>query len=144
MGAGAMFGLPVAEYPQVVPPTIAINASYPGANPETIASTVASPLEQEMTGLPDLLYQSSQSLPDGGMELTLTFNLGTDLDKILPEVQNRVQRATPRLPEEVRRLGHHRKSHPQPAYGGAPADARTAACRCSISATSVGYGCKMN
>lgn len=105
LGAGSMLGLPVAEYPEVVPPTIAINAAYPGANPETIAETVASPLEQEMTGLPNLLYQESQSLPDGAMQLTLTFDLEADLDTLLPEVQNRVQRATPRLPEEVRRLG---------------------------------------
>ena len=105
LGAASMFNLPIAEYPEVVPPTIQITAAYPGASPETIASTVASPLEQEMTGLPDLLYQGSQSLPDGAMSLTLTFDLDADLDVLLTEVQNRVQRATPRLPEDVRRLG---------------------------------------
>ena len=105
LGAASMFNLPIAEYPEVVPPTIAIQAAYPGASPETIASTVASPLEQEMTGLPDLLYQESQSLPDGAMTLTLTFALDADLDALLTEVQNRVQRATPRLPDDVRRLG---------------------------------------
>ena len=75
-----MLQLPISEYPEVVPPTIAINASYPGANPETIAQTVANPLEQELTGLDKLLYMYSQSMPDGAMQLTLTFALGTDLD----------------------------------------------------------------
>jgi multidrug efflux pump len=105
LGALAAFKLPVSEYPQVVPPSIAINATYPGASPETIAATVAGPLEQQMTGLDGLLYMSSQSTPDGGMGLTLTFAIGTDLDKVLVDVQNRVQVATPRLPDEVRRLG---------------------------------------
>lgn len=105
LGLLAMNRLPVSEYPEVVPPTIAINASYPGASPETIAATVAGPLEQNMTGLDNLLYLFSQSMPDGTMQLTLTFKLGTDLDKLLIEVQNRIQRASPRLPEEVRRLG---------------------------------------
>ena len=105
LGLLAMNRLPVSEYPEVVPPTIAINASYPGASPETIAATVAGPLEQSMTGLDNLLYLFSQSMPDGTMQLTLTFKLGTDLDKLLIEVQNRIQRASPRLPEEVRRLG---------------------------------------
>jgi multidrug efflux pump len=105
LGALSIFRLPVSEYPEVVPPTIAINANYPGANPETIAATVAGPLEQQMTGIDGMLYLFSQSTPDGTMQLTLTFKIGTDLDKALVEVQNRVQRATPRLPEEVRRLG---------------------------------------
>lgn len=105
MGALAMFKLPVSEYPEVVPPTIAINATYPGASPETIAATVAGPLEQQMTGLDGMLYMFSQSMPDGAMQLTLTFKLGTNLNVMLTEVQNRIQRATPRLPEEVRRLG---------------------------------------
>ena len=105
LGAIAMFKLPISEYPEVVPPTIAINASYPGASPETIAATVAGPLEQQMTGLDGMIYLFSQSMPDGAMALTLTFRLGTDLDKTLIEVQNRIQRATARLPDEVRRLG---------------------------------------
>ena len=105
LGLLAMFKLPVSEYPEVVPPTIAINAFYPGASPETIAATVAGPLEQQMTGLDGMLYMFSQSMPDGAMQLTLTFKLGTNLDVMLTEVQNRIQRATPRLPEEVRRLG---------------------------------------
>jgi hydrophobe/amphiphile efflux-1 (HAE1) family protein len=105
LGGLSMLRLPVSEYPEVVPPTIAVNATYPGASPETIATTVASPLEQQMTGIDGLLYLFSQSTPDGAMGLTLTFKIGTDLDKALVEVQNRVQVATPRLPEEVRRLG---------------------------------------
>jgi multidrug efflux pump len=105
IGGLAVWRLPISEYPEVVPPTIAIVANYPGANPETVAATVASPLEQEMVGIEDMLYQHSQSNTDGFMQLTLTFKIGTDLDKILVEVQNRIQRATPRLPEEVRRLG---------------------------------------
>ncbi len=105
LGVLAMTRLPVSEYPEVVPPSIGINAVYPGASPETIASTVAGPLEQQMTGLDNLLYMFSQSMPDGTMQLTLTFKLGTNLDILLTEVQNRIQRATPRLPEEVRRLG---------------------------------------
>ena len=105
LGTLAMWKLPISEYPEVVPPTIAINAAYPGASPETIASTVAGPLEQQMTGLDGMLYMFSQSMPDGTMQLTLTFKLGTDLNIMLTEVQNRIQRATPRLPEEVRRLG---------------------------------------
>ena len=112
LGLLALNRLPVSEYPEVVPPTIAINASYPGASPETIAATVAGPLEQNMTGLDNLLYLFSQSMPDGTMQLTLTFKLGTDLDKLLIEVQNRIQRASPRLPEEVRRLGVSRRRPP--------------------------------
>jgi len=105
LGLLSMWKLPISEYPEVVPPTIQINATYPGASPETIASTVASPLEQQMTGLDGLLYISSQSTPDGSMALVLTFHIGTDLDKVLVDVQNRVQKATPRLPDDVRRLG---------------------------------------
>jgi multidrug efflux pump len=105
LGILAMFKLPVSEYPEVVPPTITIDASYPGASPETIAATVAGPLEQQMTGLENLIYMFSQSMPDGSMKVTLTFKLGTNLNIMLTEVQNRIQRATPRLPEEVRRLG---------------------------------------
>jgi multidrug efflux pump len=105
VGGLALFRLPIAEYPQVIPPTIAITATYPGANPETVATTVASPLEQQMVGVPGMLYMQSQSNLDGLMTLTLTFGIGTNLDQILVDVQNRIQRATPRLPEEVRRLG---------------------------------------
>jgi multidrug efflux pump len=105
VGVIAMYRLPIAEYPEVVPPTIVISATYPGANPETIAQTVAAPLEQQMTGIDGMLYVYSQSNNDGTMALTLTFNIGTDLDKALLEVQNRIQRAQPRLPLDVTRLG---------------------------------------
>jgi multidrug efflux pump len=105
LGLLAINRLPVSEYPEVVPPAIQITAAYPGASPETIAATVAGPLEQQMTGLDGLLYMGSQSTPDGSMQLNLTFRIGTDLNPVLTEVQNRIQRASPRLPEEVRRLG---------------------------------------
>ncbi len=105
IGGLSLFRLPISEYPEVIPPTIAITARYPGANPETVATTVASPLEQQMVGVSGMLYMQSQSNIDGLMTLTLTFGIGTNLDEILVDVQNRIQRATPRLPEEVRRLG---------------------------------------
>ncbi|MFM2090672.1 MAG: Efflux pump rane transporter BepE [Planctomycetota bacterium] len=97
--------LPVSEYPEVVPPSIVVNASYPGAAPETVADTVAGPLEQQFTGIPGLLFQSSTSTADGQMALSLTFRLGTDMQAALVEVQNRIARAQARLPEDVRRLG---------------------------------------
>jgi hydrophobe/amphiphile efflux-1 (HAE1) family protein len=105
VGAIAYLSLPVAQYPDVVPPTIVVTASYPGAPPEVIAETVATPIEQEVNGVEDMLYMSSQSTSDGQMQLTITFKLGTDLDKAQVLVQNRVAIAEPRLPEDVRRLG---------------------------------------
>ena len=105
VGLIAMFKLPISEYPEVVPPTIVVTATYPGANPKTIAETVASPLEQEINGVEDSLYMFSQSTGDGVMSLTITFKLGTDVDKAQVQVQNRVAQALPKLPEEVRRLG---------------------------------------
>ncbi|MGH6933113.1 MAG: efflux RND transporter permease subunit, partial [Dongiaceae bacterium] len=105
IGAIAYFTLPVAQYPEVVPPTVVVRTSYPGANPEVIAETVATPIEQEINGVEDMLYMTSQSTNDGQMSLTITFKLGTDLDKAQVLVQNRVAVAEPRLPEEVRRSG---------------------------------------
>ena len=105
VGAIAYYTLPVAQYPEVVPPTVVVRASYPGANPEVIAETVATPIEQEINGVEDMLYMTSQSTNDGQMTLTITFKLGTDLDKAQVLVQNRVAIAEPRLPEEVRRSG---------------------------------------
>ncbi|HET8555003.1 MAG TPA: efflux RND transporter permease subunit [Rhodanobacteraceae bacterium] len=97
--------LPISEYPQVVPPTVVVTANYPGADPETIAQTVATPLETQINGVQGMLYTSSQSTTDGRMTLTVTFALGTDPDKAQQQVQNRVAQALPRLPEEVQRLG---------------------------------------
>jgi len=105
VGAIAYLSLSVAQYPEVVPPTIVVTASYPGAPPEVIAETVATPIEQEVNGVEDMLYMSSQSTTDGQMQLTITFKLGTDLDKAQVLTQNRVAIAEPRLPEDVRRLG---------------------------------------
>src|SRR5271156_2766946 len=81
VGLIAMFRLPISEYPEVVPPTIVVRANYPGANPKTIAETVASPLEQSINGVEGMLYQSSQATADGVMTLTITFALDTDVDK---------------------------------------------------------------
>jgi hydrophobe/amphiphile efflux-1 (HAE1) family protein len=105
VGLIAMWRLPISEYPEVVPPTIVVRASYPGANPKTIAETVASPLEQAVNGVEDSLYMFSQATPDGVMTLTVTFKLGTDIDKAQVQVQNRVSQALPKLPEEVRQFG---------------------------------------
>src|SRR5918994_431508 len=113
VGGIAFLGLPVAQYPDIAPPTIVVRASYPGADAETVAATVATPLEQQINGVEDMLYMSSNSTGDGNMSLTITFELGTNLDKAQVLVQNRVAIATPRLPEEVRRLGvTTRKSSP--------------------------------
>jgi HAE1 family hydrophobic/amphiphilic exporter-1 len=105
VGAIAYFGLPVTQYPDVVPPTIIVTASYPGATPEVIADTVAAPIEQEINGVEGMLYLTSSSTSDGRLTLTITFELGTDLDAAQVLVQNRVAIAEPRLPEEVRRIG---------------------------------------
>ena len=105
VGLLALFKLPVAEYPPVVPPTVVVKAVYPGANPQVIADTVATPIEQEVNGVEDMLYMSAQCTSDGSMSLTVTFKIGTDLDKAQVLVQNRVAVAEPKLPEEVRRLG---------------------------------------
>jgi len=97
--------LPISEYPEVVPPSIVVRATYPGANPEVIAQTVATPLEEQINGVEGMLYMSSQATSDGVMTLTVTFKLGTDPDKAQQLVQNRVSQAEPRLPEEVKTIG---------------------------------------
>src|SRR6186713_256376 len=104
-GLISLFAMPISEYPDVVPPSVLVRATYPGANPKVIAETVATPIEEQINGVEGMLYMSSQATTDGAMTLTVTFRLGTDPDKATQLVQNRVQQAEPRLPEEVRRLG---------------------------------------
>ena len=104
-GALSLRLLPISEYPEVVPPTVVVRANYPGANTQVIAETVAAPLEQAINGVEDMLYTSSQSTADGLMTLTVTFALGTDLDKSQVLVQNRVAQTLPKLPEVTQRLG---------------------------------------
>src|SRR5919198_2883618 len=104
-GLIALRGMPISEYPEVVPPSVVVRAQYPGANPKVIAETVATPIEEAISGVEGMLYMSSQATTDGLMTLTVTFKLGTDPDHAQQLVQNRVTQAEPRLPEEVRRLG---------------------------------------
>jgi len=105
LGGLAFVGLPVSQYPEVVPPTVVVTAFYPGADARTLAETVATPLEQEINGVEDMLYLSSSSTSDGRVQITVTFRLGTDLDKAQVLVQNKINAAIARLPEEVRRQG---------------------------------------
>jgi multidrug efflux pump len=105
LGLIALFELPIAQYPEVAPPTVYVTASYPGASADVVAATVATPLEQEINGVEDMLYMSSQCSSDGTLRLGVTFKTGTDLNKAQVLVQNRVTVAEPRLPEDVRRLG---------------------------------------
>ena len=104
-GLIALPSLPISEYPEVVPPSVVVRAQYPGANPQVIAETVATPLEEAINGVEGMLYMSSQATTDGLMTLTVSFKLGTDPDKAQQMVQNRVSQAEPRLPEEVQAPG---------------------------------------
>jgi multidrug efflux pump len=104
-GLIAIARLPVSEYPDVVPPSVVVRAQYPGANPKVIAETVAAPLEEQINGVDGMLYMTSQNTADGALMLTVSFKLGTKIEQAETDVQNRVQRALPRLPEEVRQLG---------------------------------------
>src|ERR1700712_3525623 len=105
LGLGALAILPIAQYPQIVPPTVQVTPAYPGASADTVARTVATPLEQQINGVEDMLYLSSQSTGDGNLAITVTFRIGTDLNVAQMLTQNRVQNALPRLPEDVQRLG---------------------------------------
>jgi multidrug efflux pump len=104
-GSIAMFSLPIAQYPQIAPPTVTVSATYPGANAETVAKTVATPIEEQINGVENMLYMSSQSTNTGNLNLTVTFKVGTNLDVAQVQVQNRVAIAQPQLPPEVQLQG---------------------------------------
>ena len=101
----SMFNLPIAEYPEVSPPTIQVSANFPGANPATIAETVATPLEEQINGVENMIYMNSLATSDGRVRIDVTFDIGTDPDLAQQLVQNRVAQATPRLPDVTRQLG---------------------------------------
>src|SRR5690349_5573417 len=105
LGLGALAILPVAQYPEIVPPTVQVTTSYPGASAETVSRTVATPLEQEINGVENMLYMNSQSTGDGNLTITVTFRIGTDLNVAQMLTQNRVQDVLSRLPEDVQRQG---------------------------------------
>ena len=105
LGLGALVVLPVAQYPEIVPPTVQVTTSYPGASAQVVSQTVATPLEQEINGVENMIYMSSQSTGDGKLTITVTFRIGTDLNVAQMLTQNRVQDALPRLPADVQRLG---------------------------------------
>ncbi|HZN25862.1 MAG TPA: multidrug efflux RND transporter permease subunit [Burkholderiales bacterium] len=104
-GLVASFVLPVSQYPEIAPPTVTITSSYPGASAETLAKTVAAPIEEQLSGVENLIYFTSSAAADGSVGITATFEVGTDVDKAVFQLNNRVQIALPRLPEEVRRNG---------------------------------------
>jgi hydrophobe/amphiphile efflux-1 (HAE1) family protein len=105
VGAVAYFSLPIAQYPEIAPPTIQISATYPGASAEVVSATVSTPLEQQINGVETMLYMSSQATGDGKLTITVTFKLGTNLDTAQVLTQNRIATALPRLPDQVQRLG---------------------------------------
>lgn len=104
-GLVAMKALPVSQYPSIIPPDVVVSANYPGASAEVLATTVAAPLEQQINGVPNMMYMRSTSSNSGVLSLTVTFQIGTDPDQATIDVNNRVQAALARLPEDVRRQG---------------------------------------
>lgn len=104
-GGIAVFTLPIAQYPEITPPTVQVTCQYPGANAQVVAGTVAAPIEQQVNGVEDMLYMESQSTNDGVYQLVVTFDLGTDLDQAMVLVQNRLALAIPQLPQVVQQLG---------------------------------------
>src|SRR6516164_5337253 len=104
-GLISIFMLPISEYPEIVPATVVVTAQFPGANPQTIAQTVATPLEEQINGTEGMLYMFSEAASDGTLTLTITFELGTDPNLAQQLVQNRVNQALPRLPDVTRNLG---------------------------------------
>src|SRR5512146_906570 len=105
VGGVALLKLPIAQYPEVAPPSIQVSAIYPGASAQVAAETVATPIEQEINGVEDMLYMSSKSTNDGQVYVDVTFKLGTNLNMAQVLVQNRVSIAEAKLPEEVKRQG---------------------------------------
>ena len=105
VGGVALVGMPVAQYPEIVPPTIVIQTVYPGASAQVVADTVTTPIEQEVNGVEGMLYLSSRSTNDGQATIDVTFALGTDIDQAQVLTQNRVAVALAKLPEEVKRQG---------------------------------------
>lgn len=104
-GVAAIRSLPIAQFPDITPPTVTISATYPGASAEVLAQTVAAPIEEQVNGVENMLYMNSSSSSNGQTSITVTFDIGTDIDQAVVNVENRVRQAEPRLPQEVRRLG---------------------------------------
>ncbi|HEX4927610.1 MAG TPA: efflux RND transporter permease subunit, partial [Burkholderiales bacterium] len=104
-GLASMRTLPIAQYPEIAPPVVTVQAVYPGASAETLEQTVAAPLEAQITGVEHMIYMSSTSGSNGLLQIEVTFDIGTDADQAALNVNNRVKAAEPRLPEEVRRQG---------------------------------------
>lgn len=124
-GAISYFQLPLSEYPQVTPPTVQVTASYPGANPQVIADTVASPLEQAINGVEGMMYMQSQMSTDGKMVLTVSFEQHINADIAQIQVQNRVSRALPRLPPEVGVVRRNPRNFRQPSSSPATSASRS-------------------